>query len=240
MSTVKDALRKALWLCGAVGQGQTPQAFLMAEALSSLNMMLDMWSSSPQAIYINSRETFSLTVEKKEYSIGVGGDFNTARPTTIFDSLLAVGSTEYPLKIILRSQYDAISNPNIVGQPRVAYYEPTSPLGTLRFYPVPNGEYTFTMISLKPLPQYELNDNITLPQGYLTAIVYGLAVFMGPGIGKQLRAEVVSIAQKAYDNITINNYVNQIQPISTNPIYGSGEGPVFHSGFTYSFPFTVD
>jgi|GEM_PF-1357872 len=245
MSTVKDALKKSLWLCGAVGQGQTPQAYLYSEALSSLNMMLDMWSSSTQGIYLNTREELTLSAGVGEYSIGSGGDFDTPRPMKIFDSFVTISNTNYPVRVIFRDLYDKIPDKTITGTPSAVYYEQSFPLGTLRFVRVPKEEYTFNLISLKPLPQYNLNDTISLPPGYLAAIVYGLAVFMGPGIGKQLRQEVIAIAQSAYDQLATNNFANQIKPLdSTNPLYGGGSAwkPSFDSGsgFPYTFPFILE
>ena len=78
--TAGDMVRDALGLLLVLGQQDTLAAADMDDGLRFLNSMLESWGLIRQNIFKVNTETFALTAGDQTYTIGSGGDFNTARP----------------------------------------------------------------------------------------------------------------------------------------------------------------
>jgi len=202
MPTLNSVLMGALKLAGVVGEGQTPAAYVIADALHSLNLMTDLWSS--QGVFFPTRETLAVTSGVSSYTIGTGGVFNTSRPVSVRDSHILIGTQEYPVKAITHSQYEGIGNKALTGRPYLMHMLPTMPTGTIKLFPVPDANYSLILVSLKPIPTYttaSLPAATGLPPGFDMAIEYGLAMIVAAQKGRTLSQPVYSIADSAYNNI---------------------------------------
>jgi hypothetical protein len=209
MSTVKKLMTSTIKLLGLIGPGQNAPAYMLADALEAMNMMLESWSSAPQSIYVVTRDELTMSSLQTSYTIGTGGDFNVTRPQKIFPSFLTIDETDYPLKTISRDQYDRITIKSEPGIPGKIYYEPTFPLGTLYFYSAPREAYDFTLISMKPFDTYALNDNVELPPGYERAIKYNLALEIAPNYGKQVTPLIAQTAGGSFKMLKNANLTRQ-------------------------------
>jgi hypothetical protein len=71
--------------------------------LGKLNAMVESWSLDRRMCYSVKQENFSLTASTGTYTIGVGGTFNTARPTKILNAFIRdsanadSGVTSFPM-----------------------------------------------------------------------------------------------------------------------------------------------
>lgn len=107
------------------------------------------------------------------------------RPLRINSGFVRVSSLDYPVRMLNVEQYELIGFKTLNGAwPRLAYYQPSSPVGNIVFWPVPDsGE--MHLFAETVLGQFQsLSDAVTLPQGYAMAIRWNLAEFLMPEYGK--------------------------------------------------------
>jgi hypothetical protein len=217
MATAATIIRRALRLLGAIAASETPSAAEQADALESLNAMLDSWRTSSLAAYALRDETLTLT-GAASYTIGPGGDLNTTRPVRVEAAYQRIGEIDYPLRLASAATRAGLAAKSTTGD--VAdwlYYETSYPLGRLYLYPVPStGE--LHLVTWVPLVALAAADDVALPPGYQDALTYSLAVRLAPEYGRPVTAEVAAVARDAMDKI---GRVNFRPPIMAT---GLGEG----------------
>lgn len=81
--TATSLVTGAYRLLGVVGQGETVGTDLLTEGVTSLNDLIDDWSTQALTIPCTTREAFTLTIGQQTYTIGDGGDLDTERPLSI-------------------------------------------------------------------------------------------------------------------------------------------------------------
>jgi hypothetical protein len=169
MSTTASAIiQGAFETIGVLGEGQTLDYAKGADGFRRLNLMIGSWALQPLTIPVIAREVFAITSGKgtpsNPYTIGAGGNLNTARPPTqqsVTGAGLLLNSAdpnpvEIPLPVITYDMYQAnqikdLSN----GQPTQLFYKPTSPLGSIFLYPIPDTTINSLVLYLaKPLTQF--------------------------------------------------------------------------------------
>lgn len=98
--------------------------------------------------------------------------------------------------------------------PRVLYYDPASPLGTIFFDYKPDQAYNFHLKSRVSLQQFSaLTTALTLPPGHEQAIVFSLAEVFGVEFGATIPPKVEQIAVQSRAAI---KRVNKPSPVLTN------------------------
>lgn len=183
-TTALDLFKLALKDLGALGIGQSISPDDTQDALSTVNMMLDSWQTERLMVY-HLLDTAILSTGKQSYTIGIGGDFNIARPIRV-DSAYArmnAGSSnpiDYPVTIIeAREDYARIALKQLQSFPGWAFYDAAIPLGNLDFYPVPNNSFELHVLTMEQLPQFIAPAAVVnLPPGYKAAIRYNLAIWL--------------------------------------------------------------
>ena|ERR1019366_6129083 len=103
------------------------------------------------------------------------------RPLRINSAFVRVATLDYPVQPVNLEQYERIGFKTLNGPwPRVLYYQPSSPVGNITFWPVPSsGEmHMFAETVLQGFAS--INDAITLPQGYNMALRWNLAELLMP------------------------------------------------------------
>jgi len=97
-TTALDIIRGSLALTNAVGIDQTLTNAETTQALSVFNDLLEIFNTRKLAVWGVADQTFSTVAGQTTYTIGAGGDWNTARPVWINDPAYAVinGNTSYP------------------------------------------------------------------------------------------------------------------------------------------------
>lgn len=206
--TGRDLIAASLRLIGAYASGETPSADESTDGLNALNRMIDGWSTQSLLIYTIPRETFSFTASKGSYTMGSGGDFNTARPLKIKNAVLVIPTTtpniERPIEIVNRDEYAAIIQKAYSSQiPLFMYPEGSYPLETLNFWPVPSdSSYSVGLYSWKQLSTVAtLDTSLSFPPGYERALVYNLAVEIAPEYGKAPPEIVLATAEESKGDI---------------------------------------
>ncbi len=120
------------------------------------------------------------------------------RPLRINSAFVRVSTLDYPVYPLNIEQYELIGLKTLQGPwPKYLYYQPSSPVGNITFWPVPaNGE--MHMFAETVLQRFaNLSDTVTLPQGYNNAIRWNLAEQLLPEYGKNDQVMVALIQKNA-------------------------------------------
>lgn len=190
--TARDLITNSLRLIGALANNETPSANEANNSLQSLNDMLDLWSTQKLLINASIQETFSFVGNQQTYTMGVGGNFNTARPQRIEQALYqqTTGATllNLPIQLIDQDEFTALPVPNVQSTiPTKLFVNYTNPLATLYFWPVPSTAGILVLWSWKTLSTFAtLDTTVILPPGYNKALRYNLGVELAPEYGKQV------------------------------------------------------
>lgn len=190
-------------------------------ALRTMNRMVGGWSQRTQLIPVIAREVFDLTADKggpsNPYTIGVGGNLNTAKPANQASvtgaALLLTASdpgVEVPLGLYTDDAYDAIAIKELTsGQPTGLYYNPTyaTDRGTINLWPVPDNATNDLVLYLqKAITRFtDTSTTYYVPEGYDDALIYNLARRLAGPYGKRLSAEDTQLAVTALGIITRAN-----------------------------------
>ena len=179
VDTALDLIKYGLKKRRVLGVGDTLTDDEAQDCLDTLNLMLESWSLDRLSVYNEAQQSF-VPNGAASYTIGPGGDIDVSeRPTKLTSAYTRdAAGIDRPMYILLNAQdYDKIALKGItVPWPTAVWYEPTNPLGTLHFWPVPNGN-TIYLRFWQQLQQFEtLTETIVLPPGYKEAIGLNFAV----------------------------------------------------------------
>lgn len=171
-----------------------------AQGLQSLNAMLGSWSAKRLVVTGIVRESFPTVIGQSSYTVGVGGDFNTAWPIKIVDAFVRDSyNIDYECSIITREQYNSIPVKDTGSRPTNLYYDHIHPLGTIYLYYVPDDVYTLFIDSQKVIESFATTeDAITLPPPYEEALEYNLSIRLSPKVNVPVPQEVARIASTSY------------------------------------------
>ncbi len=213
MTTALQLVTSALRKIGAVAAGEAPDANEQSDALAALNQLIESWNLQGLALYRRENVAYSLVPSQQVYTIGIGADFDGARPITLNCAFVTRGGIDYPLEPLTQAQWNEILQKSQESQlPEAVYYEPTFPDGTLRFWPVPLEALTVTLsVNMQISPVASIGATIALPPGYERALVYALAVDLAPEYpAVTLSQRVIDTADEALADIKrANNTQNQ-------------------------------
>ncbi len=107
------------------------------------------------------------------------------RPLRINSAFVRVSGLDYIVTPVNIEQYELIGLKTLGGPwPRILYYQPSTPVGNITFWPVPSsGEmHMFAETVLQGFGS--LSDTVTLPQGYNMYLIWNLAELLLPEYGK--------------------------------------------------------
>jgi len=211
MTTAYDIIHGALRKIGAIAVGETLAPEDSTTGLEQLNAMLDLWSTEHLAVFNNNEYLLQLQAGKSTYTIGMGGDFNIARPLRLsgaYTRLQPAGqSVDYPCIEIDFTRYSRIGIKSQPGPwPKVMYYDTSFPLAQLNFWPVPSQNAEFHLWADMVFSQFaNLTDTLSLPQGYMLALQTNLALLLAPEYGTQPAPELVEMARATKKSIKALN-----------------------------------
>ena len=192
-----DLIRATLRLIGAISSSETPNADESSDALEALNLMLGSWGASRFLSASTGKITHNCN-GSASYTIGVGGDINTTRPTSIYTAYWSNGGLDYPLTVLDYADYEQIGIKNIGSIPEYIVLKPDNPLSTIYLFPVPaNG--TLTIDNVRPATDLTLADDLPYPPEWIRALKYNLAIEIAPEFGFSASPELVALARESKD-----------------------------------------
>lgn len=190
-TTMGDLLAEALKLSGRLGIGQTALAEDATLAWTYLQWMLQEWERKRWHVY-RLTNLSKVSTGAASYTVGPAGSFSTGtattsvRPVRIESAFVRLtdasidNQPDFPVEIIsTRQDYDRIRLKSLESFPSCLFYDPSWPLGTAYFWPIPAASiYTLFMTVLAQLPVVFATqaDVINLPYEYYHAIVSNLAM----------------------------------------------------------------
>ena len=206
--TGQDLITSTLRLIGVLASGETASNNEANDALTSLNQMLDTWSTQNLLIPSKIFESLALVVNQQSYQMGTGApDFNTARPQKIeninWQQISGSTTLEIPIEILNQDQWAAIAIKTINSNlPTRMWPQYLYPYVVLNFWPVPSVAGNVIVWSWKPLSSIAtLTTALSVPPGYLRALRYNLGVELAPEYGRQLDPVVIENAVESKASI---------------------------------------
>lgn len=197
-TTVETLINAALRKLG----NNNPSATEIEQALEAYNFLIDSWAEDNMFVPYNTRENLTLTEGQAEYTIGLNGNLNTARPVKIDNAYIrSTANVDYVLEIINPKEYNEISKKNTVSIPARLFFLPEYPLAKIIFDCPPSASYlTLHIDSVKYLTAAaNTTEIINLPAGYMKALIYNLAIELEPEYGVQLAKSVYFNAAEGKD-----------------------------------------
>jgi hypothetical protein len=195
--TALDIITSAMRKAGILTKTESPSADEAQDGLEMLNDLLESNSNDGLMVYARTLESFPLSGGVSDYTIGVGGDFNTIRPVNIVRAYIRIGEIDYPVRVVRDEDYADIILKDINSIPYYVNFTNGFPLATLKFYPVPSSSWTLYLLTEKQLDTFTLNEEIILPLGWKRYLKNTLAVELAPEYGVQVPQETVLIASLA-------------------------------------------
>ena len=240
--TALQIAQDAYGVLGLYGPTETPSDSDGQLALRFLNDLLSEWSTRTQMIPVIARLRFDLVANQGgpdfPYTIGPGGDFDTARPetqTAIQSANLILTATtpevRVPLGIFTDAAYDWNQIPDLSNsQPTGLYYSPTyqSDFGTICLWPVPdNNTNDLELFLQQAVAQFaNLSTAYWVPSGLPRALKYNLADALQEIVGKTLP---VSAQRKATASRTTFMRANlHLSDLSTDATWAGNRNSLYN------------
>jgi len=211
MSTAGDQINRSLRLLGVLAEGETPSASVSADALLSMQQMIDSWNTEKLSTFSTQDQVFTWPATQISRTLGPSGNFVGNRPIILEDSTYfrdPLTNVSYGIKIINQQQYDGIAVKTVTSTyPQVLWINMTYPDIEMYVFPVPIRDLEWHFISVEELTQPALlATELYFPPGYMRAFTYNLACEIAPEFGVEPSAQVKRIAMTSKRNLKrINN-----------------------------------
>lgn len=193
MTTATDILTLALKDANVLGEGQTPSATMMNDALRRCNWMIAEWNRKRWLIYHLVDISCMSDGRTTPYLVGNGADLNiSSRPNRLEAAFLRQivqtspgQQVDYPLEILESwEDYSRIALKRLQPSfPNYIFYDTDWPIGKIYPYPFPQASiYEIHCLFKMVLSQFtSLTAQIILPDEYFQAIYLNMAVRLGVG-----------------------------------------------------------
>jgi hypothetical protein len=233
INTVGDLLHTVLKASGILGIGQDAMADDLSTGLDLLRALIAQWQKKRWLVYVEQTVSVPSSTGALSYSIGPGCDFDVAgRPDHISRAFIRIipgvapNLVDIPVEVLRsREDYVMISIKTLETIPAVVYYESGFPTGQVYFWPVPPAsQYGLFLVVKVPLPTYvSIADPLNVPDEYIDALIWTMAVRMQASYGLQARPDHVAMA--AYAMNTLRQANAQIPELAIPaPIRLRGDG----------------
>ncbi len=186
--TVLELLKAALRPCGVLRKGEELPNDEAQDALQAANFLLNEWSTSPLMVLGTVMQSFPITSASGAYTIGVGANFNTSKPTEITDAFVRDASgVDFGVDVVGLDLWNSYQDKSLAtGRPVALFYDPgatqqATDTGTVNLYPLPDAAYTLFLGGQKPLTEFAaLADTVTLQTAYHGMVKWSLCEDMWP------------------------------------------------------------
>jgi hypothetical protein len=199
--TGNDVMQEAMLLVQRIRNfNQTASVDDIATCQIALNNLLDEMNSAGISVYSTAPVLFVLSTGQASYSVGPGGNINIPRPVKVeswnirTSSGQAIGgkpvdALEFAMLAADRSAQGA--------RVKALNYDAAFPLASVHLYPIPNGGTLELWVWSQLAPITNFASALNYPPGYLQAIVYNLAMAIGPKFERPVDPGIKIIADGA-------------------------------------------
>lgn len=177
-------ITSALSGIGALAPGEPLDPALAEDAFLMLNDMLDVASNNDFMVVSISEIIQTIAGGGTAWTIGPGAQINVPRPLSINSAFVRVAMLDYPVTVLNVEQYELIGLKQLNGPwPRALYYQSTSPIGTINFWPNPSSGEIHLFVKQLFTSFVTINDTVQFPPGYNMWMRWSLAFLLMPGYG---------------------------------------------------------
>ena len=204
--TVQDAvLAPALRFAGVTGAPRrTPSPDQFAEALDTLNRMLEAWSTERLLVYVLRADRYPMSPPQSFYTLGpTGADWTAPRPVRIESAATILQSGGAEVRVPLRRMWDTewqLLRVQLITStiPSKFYVERSVPNMRIHLWGIPTQSNPIEIFTWQPFDTFaDPSVEISLPPGYAEAVVLNLAVAIADQYGLDMRPSLVSRAIQA-------------------------------------------
>lgn len=195
--TARELCTDILTYLQVYAPNETPEASDMNIVLRAINRFLESWVVDEYLPYTVIDQEFNLISGQLEYTIGIPedetpADFEARRPTEILRSWVRLNGVDYQVEVINNEQYNSISMKAIETTfPEFLYYSPDYPLGTIKIWPVPTQAMVINLTTPGIFSTgLVLADAISMPPGYVQALLWNGIAEVAPAFSKETTAEI--------------------------------------------------
>ncbi len=205
--TPRKIIEGAYKMLGVVGAGAHMAGELARDGFVVANDMLDGLATERLTIYSNATTVYPLTANQVSYSIGVGGDFNQARPLWISEAGVIDDNTladpvELPIRVLNQQGWSMVPMKSLTDTlVRAIYYDKswTNGLGRIYVHPI-SSVNTVSLVLYTPTALTEfasLSTPYSFPPGYRRMLRALLAIELAPSQDVSVSPEIYKIATEA-------------------------------------------
>jgi len=207
----------ALRAIGVAAAGYDPTAEEAADGLAALNSLLQSWQAEGLTVPFRAWDAFALTIGTASYTWGTGETLNAAPPVRVEDGtayLSDANATDTPVALMGAGEWSRMASKSVSGRPGRIYVEYSDPVA-VEFDFAPDQAYTLHVQSLKAFTAFAaLTSEDTVPDEYLPALKWNLAVDLAPEYGKDPSVTVATRARSTKNAILGLAFARR-PPIST-------------------------
>jgi len=200
-ATTRDEIIKfALLNVNAIGIGETPSSDQYTNAAFILNGITKHWQNDGMPLWAIKQTSFALTATAT-YNVGAGATVNVNRPLKIYSAFtrLTSDSTDMPVEVITRQEYEQLSNKSTTGIPIRLFYDERGAAnanGVITIWPVPDttsiSDRTMYINYQRPFDDFDATaDEPDFPQSWYLALVWMLSWALAPQHGVPLEERKV-------------------------------------------------
>ena len=219
--TALEIITDILLIAGAVEAGQSPDGNDSNDTLRAMNTLMESWGIKKFVAHFKTTDSLTLTVGTAEYTIGSGGDFDTARPTRIEGAYIRDSdNNDHFVAVISSGTYRRIEVKDDDARPDQLWYNPTysSALGTITLNYEPDVAEDLYIESLKPLTNFtNLTTETVLPPEYNRALKWNTLKEVASGFGYTLTQDDRNNATESLADIRRLNAEVMREPTSFSP-----------------------
>jgi hypothetical protein len=212
-TTAGALITSSMRLIGAIATGETPTAAEINDGISTLNDLLENWSTQNLAVYDAAVQTYPTVAGQAVYTIGPGGNWNTVRPVRIAGNpYCTFNGVDFPITPVGQDQYDMIGL-KTQQQPIIEkmLYVNDNPLGIITLWPVPSGIVNITINPDRVLTAVTDQSTVMIfPPGYMLPMRYHLGIMMAPDYGRTISAEITAVATSSFAALKRANKVKRV------------------------------
>jgi hypothetical protein len=229
--TYLELITAAYRKLGIAGEGETLSAQMKTDGKTALNMLLDEWENDTD-LALTEQQTFDSVAGTASYSVGDGETWDGNKPLSIEAAFTTIEGVDYPLTIIPEREYMDIDVKDTSSIPEYLTYTPSHLTGTVKLYPVPSEAGTVTILNSRMFtPCTNLTVDVELPKGYISALIYNLAISMSPEF-PDVQINQIVIA-KAMETLDLIRSSNKKRPMPIKFIFSGRNGSIFNINTGY-------
>lgn len=197
--TVADIIADAMTKVSLIRSGETPTSADQATCLRALRNMLRTWAVKGVRLWLDSEQTVTPVAGTATYALGI-------RSLEVKQAFRRSNGSDTPLRIYSREEYNRLPDKAASGSPFLLWVDRDRTSTSITLYPVPDAQ-SAANDSIRITCKLQIQDvtaaaeDIEVPPEWSEALVYNLAVRIGPDFEVTPRADVVEMAAMLYRDL---------------------------------------